>query len=133
MKSQGLIGWAVVLVLLTAACITDSTTGTVVEYRVSGYVHAGPVCPVEQDPPDPECTDKPVVGAELHVVNASGDTVGEISTDSSGRFESLLPAGAYTLVPQPVEGLMGTAPAQDFSIGPSGTPELDIAYDTGIR
>ncbi len=100
--------------------------------RVSGLVHAGPTCPVVQDPPDPGCDDRPVSGAVLVVLDRSGREVARPVSDSAGRFVTELSAGFYTLQPQPVDGLLGTAPAQDFEV--AATPvELDVSYDTGIR
>jgi len=124
---------AIVVAVLTAACATARTTGATEEYPVTGYVHAGPVCPVERNPPDPACADRPVGGAVLLVVDKQGKDISEIRTDPEGKFDVLLPSGTYTLVPQPVEGLLGTASAIDFAVDPSGSPELDVAYDTGIR
>ena len=45
-----------------------------------------------------------------------------------------LEAGEYRLVPQPVEGLMGTAAALEIVVadGAPGEP-VTIGYDTGIR
>jgi hypothetical protein len=120
-----------VFVLAVSACATERTTGTIAEYAMSGYVHAGPTCPVVQDPPDPECADRPVAAQLL--VQDGAETIGEIRSAADGHFTTQLPAGTYTLVPQPVEGLMGTAEAQSFTVGPAVSPELDIAYDTGIR
>ena len=50
-----------------------------------------------------------------------------------GRFDAALPAGSYTLVPQPVDGLMGTGESQDFTIEAGAATTIDVAYDTGIR
>jgi hypothetical protein len=124
---------AVVVAVLTAACATVRTTGATEEYQVTGYVHAGPVCPVERHPPDPACADRPVAGAVLVVVDDQGRDVADIRTDPEGEFDVLLPAGSYTLVPQPVEGLLGTASPMDFAVGPDVSTELDVAYGTGIR
>jgi hypothetical protein len=88
---------------------------------------------VAQNPPDPECDDRPVADAALLVVGGDGATLAEIRTDAGGQFEVTLPPGAYTLVPQPVEGLLGTASPQEFTVGPASGPDLDVAYDTGIR
>lgn len=120
------------LAALTAGCATSRTVTPTEEYSLTGFVHAGPVCPVEKDPPDPECADRPVAGALLLVVDADGEGVGEVRTDVEGLFELRLPAGVYTLVPQPVDGLLGTASPIDFSVG-GLQPDLDVAYDTGIR
>ncbi len=118
----------------TAPPTTTTTTKPkdVQQYRVSGYVHAGPVCPVERFPPDPDCADRPVEGAVMLFTTDDGKEVGQAVSDANGRFALHLPNGSYVLRPQPVEGLLGTAPAQRFTV--DGAPvELDVAYDTGIR
>jgi len=125
---------ALLIATLVAGCATPRTAPSVVEHEVTGYVHAGPVCPVAQDPPDPACADRPVAGATLLAVDAAGVTFGETRTDAAGRFTMALPAGTWTLVPQPVEGLLGTAPPLEFVLDRDAAPiELDVAYDTGIR
>lgn len=121
----------VTLAALLVSCISGVPAEKV--FRVTGSAHAGPVCPVQQDPPDPACADKPVAGAALVIVDVEGREVAAISTDADGRFETMLPAGDYTIVPQPVEGLLGTAQPQAFTTGPGLAPVLDVGYDTGIR
>jgi len=120
----------VVVVVLLAGC-SSSPSATTVTFSVQGYVHAGPTCPVMREPPDPSCADRPVVGAELLVWGPADNEVARTRTDELGRFSLDLPAGTYTLVPQPVEGLLGTAPMQGITVPGSG--DLDLAYDTGIR
>jgi hypothetical protein len=110
---------------------TVSPTGP--GYAVSGYAHAGPICPVVHDPPDPACEDRPVAGAVLVVRAAAGATIAEITTRRDGTFAVTLPPGRYTLVPQAVEGLMGTAAEQDFRVVGAPLAGLDVSYDTGIR
>lgn len=110
---------------------TVTTTGP--GYTVSGYAHAGPTCPVEQDPPDPACADRPVVGAVLKVHTATGVVVAEVATRRDGTFTLTLPPGSYTLVPQPVEGLMGTAAEQNLLVVNTPLTGIDVSYDTGIR
>ncbi len=101
---------------------------------VSGRVLAGPTCPVQQNPPDPNCADRPVAGAVLVVNDDAGAEVARAVSGADGSFSVALPAGHYVLVPQPVEGLLGTAGPIDFTLGPGGpTLTFDVLYDTGIR
>lgn len=99
-----------------------------------GTVSAGPVCPVERNPPDPACADRPVAGAVLVVLDATGGEVARVTSGADGRFQVELGPGAYRLVPQPRQGLMGTAVPVAFQVeaGESPTP-LAVSYDTGIR
>jgi len=99
---------------------------------VGGRVVAGPTCPVEQ-PGDPACSPRPVAGAVL-IVRGAGDTeVARVTTDASGLYRIGLQPGDYTLEPQPVEGLMGTAAPIPFTVSERSETFLDVAYDTGIR
>jgi len=97
-------------------------------------VLAGPTCPVVTDPPDPDCADQPVQGALLIVEDVAGVEVARVRSDADGHFAVELAPGSYRLVPQPVEGLMGTAPALEFGVelGQPAAP-LTVSYDTGIR
>ena len=109
------------------------TTTTVARFAVSGYVHAGPVCPVETTPPDPSCADRPVPDAVILVRDAAGSIVAEARTAADGTFSVDLPPGSYTLIPQPVDGLMGTGEELGVVVVGGPVPGLDVAYDTGIR
>ena len=120
---------ALIASLLLACCQAPSADQT-----ITGIVTAGPVCPVVTDPPDPACDDRPVAGAEIVVQNDSGDEVARVLTGEDGSFSVSVAAGRYELVPQPVEGLMGTAAAVEVAVG-EGVPAepVEIIYDTGIR
>jgi hypothetical protein len=101
---------------------------------ISGIATAGPVCPVVTDPPNPACADRPVVAAVLVVTDLNGSEIARTVTHADGRFSIELAPGAYRLVPQPVEGLMGTAAAIDVRVEAEGPlTDIQVSYDTGIR
>ena len=100
--------------------------------RVTGRVVAGPTCPVVTEPPQSGCDERPVPGAVLLVLDSAGEQAARVTSAADGTFAVVLPAGRYRLVPQPVPGLMGTAPEQPFTVG-SQPSALTVAYDTGIR
>jgi hypothetical protein len=97
-----------------------------------GRATAGPTCPVER-PNDPACAPRMVAGAVLVVRDGTGKEVERVTTGASGLFRFVLAAGDYTLEPQPVEGLMGTAQPLPFTIADGELTWLDVAYDTGMR
>jgi hypothetical protein len=103
------------------------------EGNVSGKVVAGPTCPVESSPPDPQCAPRQVAGATLLIQDPAGHTVATVVSDGAGAFSLTLPPGDYVLVAQPVDGLMGTAPPLSFSVVAGSPIELTVGYDTGIR
>ena len=98
---------------------------------ISGKATAGPVCPVERVPPDPSCAARPVAGAVILVRDKAGAEVGRATTGADGTYFVDLPAGTYTVVPQPATGLLGTPAAQTVTV--VFVTELDLSYDTGIR
>ena len=100
---------------------------------IAGTATAGPACPVQKNPPDPSCADRPVAGAVVVVRAASGAEVARVTTDSSGAFAATLPAGDYTIEPQPVTGLMGSPAAQPVTVQPRAIATVALVYDTGIR
>ena len=102
---------------------------------VVGLVTAGPVCPVERDPPDPACAPRPVEGAVLVVTDATGREVARTTSGADGRYEIRLQPGAFEMAPQPVDGLIGTPEPIPLHVsGPGEVPQrVDVGYDTGIR
>ena len=98
---------------------------------IQGTVLAGPTCPVVSVN-DPNCADRPVAGATIVVLDASGQEVGRTATDAAGHYAIALPAGPYMVEPQPVEGYMGTAGPLGATVG-GGFVTVDLGYDTGIR
>lgn len=105
------------------------TTGGQIGIR--GIATAGPACPVVQ-PNDPACADRPVAGALVHVIDATGTEVATLETDTMGAFIVSLPPGRYRVVPDPVLGLMGTAAPFDVTVGTTQAL-VQLVYDTGIR
>lgn len=101
---------------------------------VRGTVSAGPTCPVERDPPDPACAARPVAGAVLVFTDVNGVEVARATSAADGTFMLELAPGAYRLVAEPVEGLMGTPEPMDLEVVAGGPlTELQLSYDTGIR
>ena len=112
--------------------ISSSSAG-----NVTGVATAGPVCPVER-PGDSACAPRPVGDAVIVVTRPDGTELARVTTAADGRFSLDLPAGDYILVPQPVDGLLGTAPSVPFTVGSTDQPGpspslLHVEYDTGIR
>jgi hypothetical protein len=99
---------------------------------IGGRASAGPVCPVVK-PGEQGCDPRSVQGAVLVIRDASGKEVARTTTDGSGLFRVAVAAGSYTVEPQAVEGLMGTAPAVQTVVQAGRLATVAIDYDTGIR
>ncbi len=129
MARMGLLLLATIVVL-AVGCQAPA----VGQVTLRGMASAGPTCPVETVPPDPECAARPVVGAEIVIRDADGEAVARVRTGEDGSFAVSLAPGRYELVPQPVDGLMGTAgPIAIVLIAGEEPDEVVVGYDTGIR
>jgi hypothetical protein len=102
---------------------------------VAGTVTAGPVCPVEKSPPDPQCAPRPVAGAVIVATDLAGDEVGRAVSGADGSYELVVTEGGTVLVTgQPVDGLMGAPTPVTLTLTfPSEHERIDLQYDTGIR
>ena len=94
---------------------------------------AGPVCPVEQSPPNPSCAPRPVVGAQVIVRDPSGAQVASATVDESGDVTFELPTGAYYAEASAAGGMMRQPEATAFSVVGGSTVSFSMEYDTGIR
>ncbi len=131
---KSLLVMIVAAVLVGAACGSEAgsegleRTATLVVTAL-----AGPTCPVETDPPTPGCEPRPVDGATIVVNDGTGSEVARAVTGPDGVAVIAVPPGDLVAVPQPVEGLLGTAGAIEVTIADGGTLEVTADYDTGIR
>ena len=123
------------VVLVLAACSAGAASSTAAKVTVRGSATAGPTCPVER-PGDSACAPRPVAGATIIVRTGAGTELARLTTAADGTFSVDLAAGDYRLVPQPVEGILGTADEVTVTVPASGSPapaEILVRYDTGIR
>ena len=100
---------------------------------MAGIAVAGPTCPVVTDPPQSGCDARPVADATLLIIDDEGGQVATVTTGDDGRFRLDLPPGTYTVQPQPVDGLMGTAPPVSVTLVSGQSEQVTVSYDTGIR
>ncbi len=126
----------VAIVLAIVACTPAGSRGPGSEpaVHVLGLVTAGPVCPVERNPPQPACSARPVPRAQILVRDAAGSEVALVTSGADGSFSLDLEPGSYRLLPQPVDGLLGTPSAIDLLVSAGDrTASVAVEYDTGIR
>jgi hypothetical protein len=94
---------------------------------------AGPTCPVETVPPDPNCAPVPVAGRVVLVLAPDGREVARGTSDAAGHIRIAVAPGSYVLRAAPVDGFP-TAPADVPVVVPAGAPlQVTLEFDTGIR
>lgn len=98
---------------------------------ITGRALAGPTCPVVTEG-DPACNDRPLADVTVLVLDSRGSEIARLLTDADGRYAVTLPAGPYTVEPQPVTGMMGTPEPIPVTVA-DGFVTVDLGYDTGIR
>jgi hypothetical protein len=120
--------------LAIVGCTGPSATPTAARNTgIRGVATAGPVCPVEKNPPDPSCAPRPVVGATIVIRDGAGAQVAVAISGADGTFFVALPPGNYVVDPRPVQGLLGTAGQQGASVAAGVVTAVKLDYDTGIR
>lgn len=82
--------------------------------------------------PSPACAPRPVEGAVIVVTDSTGADVASGTTGSDGQVVIDVTPGALVVVPQPVDGLLGTAPVVTVAVAGDQTLRVTTDCDTGI-
>ena len=125
-----------------AACPSEAATSTsdntggnsILPYNsgVRGTVSLGPTCPVQRDPPDPACADKPYATAVLVYRTGSKSPFIIGNSNTEGTFQFSLPPGSYTLTTGSGTTLPRCNP-MPVTVVPDIYTAISISCDTGIR
>ncbi len=110
-----------------------ATSSGIPDTGIRGTATAGPVCPVERNPPDPSCAPRLVVGATIVIRDGSGSQIAVAISGADGTYSVAVPPGNYLVDPQAVPGLLGTAPQQPATVVAGAITDVPLDYDTGIR
>ena len=107
---------------------TSSTSGIV------GNVLLGPTCPVERNPPDPQCADRPYQTI-LTVTNSDGTKIiTQFSSDSFGNFKINLSAGEYLIKSSNAQSMLPRCSSNGVIVVQAGFyTNATVSCDTGIR
>jgi hypothetical protein len=128
-----LVAWLAIAAAIVGCTSPAATASSARDTGIRGTVTAGPVCPVERNPPDPSCAPRPVAGATLVIRDRSGTQVAVAISGEDGTYFVAVSPGAYVVDPQPEEGLLGTAPEQPVTVVAGAISDVALEYDTGIR
>jgi len=104
-----------------------------VDSGIRGEATAGPTCPVERYPPDPQCRDRPYQATVKVRRKRTGEPVKTFTAHQDGTFKVRLRPGTYTLKPQPGKNGFPHARDQNVKVQAHTFAHVHIEYDTGIR
>lgn len=116
------------------ATTTTSGGGSILPYNsgVQGVVSLGPTCPVERNPPDPQCAEKPYATSIVVSRVGAGAPFLIGNSNADGTFKFSLPPGQYTLIAGGNKMLPRCNPVS-ITVGPIGYVTTTVSCDTGIR
>lgn len=119
----------------SATIVVSSAPAANISGGITGYLHLGPICPVERIPPDPNCADKPFADALVNFfVKDRGAFAGSTSTDASGNFRVNLVPGTYIVTAGPKKSsFLPSCPQTEATVIAAKFTSVDISCDTGIR
>jgi hypothetical protein len=113
--------------MVAAGCVSPVP----MDSGATGVAMQGPTCPVEQDPPDPDCADRPYVG--LLAVADDGDVVVTFMTADDGAFDVALRPGRYHVTNAPEAPQLPSCSSEAFVVVAHAYTDVGVSCDTGIR
>jgi hypothetical protein len=121
-------------IVLTSGCDSKKT---LVPGFLEGTISIGPICPVEKNPPDPEClpTAETYKAYPVSVFTSDGNTkISQLNPSLDGSFISELPPGSYLVVLEKAQNNIGGSNLPvEVTINSQVKTLLNISIDTGIR
>ncbi|MCR4335589.1 MAG: carboxypeptidase-like regulatory domain-containing protein, partial [archaeon] len=104
---------------------------------LQGHISIGPICPVERNPPDPNCqpTEQTYLAYSFTVYKIGAGDPGprleiiDFHGDKNGNYLIELPEGTYEIM----NNLAISGYVKTVEIKAGQTTGLDISLDTGIR
>lgn len=120
-----------VLSVMLAALFAGCSSTPAPDSGIEGTAMMGPTCPVQQNPPDPNCADKPYVG-KLVVSDHGGVAIQEFTTGQDGTFRVAVPPGGYHITGPTAQSLPSCSSDAFVVVAGAYTP-IDVSCDTGIR
>jgi hypothetical protein len=112
---------------------TSTTSSSVIRGEITGTVLYGPTCPVEQNPPEPACADKPY-SVNLEVTNIQGTKIiKNFSSNAQGMFTLSLPVGEYAIRNATNAVYPRCSNEEPIKVFVNKVTQVRVSCDSGIR
>jgi hypothetical protein len=120
--------------VVSAGCSTPVDVISSGNSGIRGTVLLGPNCPVEREPPDPKCADKPYQ-TRLTITTPDGATfVKEFESDSNGTFRVAVFPGDYAIRSAAAANTLPYCQSEGtITVVAENFTETTVHCDTGIR
>ncbi len=101
---------------------------------VYGAVLLGPTCPVERDPPDPNCADKPYATSLVVTTPDGARVIKTFSSNTEGKFSVEVQPGQYAIRSAATTNILPYCQSNGtFSVPINDSVEVQVSCDTGFR
>lgn len=118
---------------LMAACIHGEVPAKPLVSGIEGRVWVGPTCPVERNPPEPGCEDRPL-STRLAVLSPDQKRrVTEFTSAENGTFQVAVPPGDYVIRSASQGATPPTCSTETLRVAPHNYTKVRIECDSGIR
>lgn len=123
---------ALLLVAVWSGCVTDAP-GEELTSGIKGRVWVGPTCPVERNPPEPGCEDRPLSTRLAVMTPDLKRRVTEFTSAENGTFRVAVPPGAYVLRSAKENASPPTCSTDTIHVTKDNYTEVRVDCDSGIR
>jgi hypothetical protein len=101
---------------------------------IKGIAMLGPMCPVQKNPPDPKCADRPYKTNLIITSRPPSQIVKSFSSGTDGRFSVDLPPGEYAISSADTASIFSHCSSQgSIKVENNKYADVTINCDTGIR
>jgi len=123
------------VVLLVAGCLGAPSPPATATSGFYGVAMLGPTCPVQRDPPDPACADKPYNGTLALTTSDGARTVTTFQPDAQGAFNVSVAPGTYDVqrADAGASSLPRCAAERPIVVTQGAWTLANVSCDTGIR
>lgn len=134
-KTANLRGYSFTLQTVSPESVTILVKAPPILSGLNGNIHIGPTCPVERNPPDPACADRPYVNARVSIENkTNGSIVSQVVSDNEGNFRVVILPGVYIVDVQPMNNnILPRCPPKEVVVKTGVFVNVDVSCDSGIR
>lgn len=122
-----------VLSLLMTGCLQGDVPAEPLTSGIQGRVWVGPTCPVERDPPEPGCEDKPLATRLVVMSPDLKRRITEFESAENGTFRVGVPPGDYAIRSASQNSTPPSCSTDTIRVAVNNYTEVRIDCDSGIR
>lgn len=122
--------------MVAVACLLGGCLGDPdpTDSGIEGTAMTGPHCPVERDPPDPQCADRPYEGDLVVTTPDQGRIVKGFTTNAQGGFRVAVAPGVYSIRNDPAsDNFPYCSTPGTITVEAGRFTSVEVSCDTGIR